>query len=66
MGDKLGNVEAEVEKTKQYTYTLPANWKPENMKIVTCILSSTDGGTSHTVNNAALCGFGTSVDYIYK
>ncbi len=66
MGDKLGDVEAEVEKTKTYSYTIPANWKTGEMRIISCILNSVDGGTTHTVSNTTMCDLGSSIDYQYK
>lgn len=59
-GESLGSFEAEQEKTKSYTYTLPEEWVVENMSIVA--LAITKNGY---VNNVAECVLGSSVDYNY-
>ena len=59
-GDKLGALDAETEGSKSYTYTLPAEWKKEDMTIVA--LAVTPDGY---VNNVAECKLGQSVDYKY-
>lgn len=59
-GDSLGTFAAEQEISKTYTYTLPAEWKEENMSIV--VLAITEDGY---VNNVAACELGSAVDYKY-
>ncbi len=59
-GDSLGSLAAEQEGSKNYTYTLPAEWKLEDMSIVTLAITQ-DG----YVNNVAECAVGESVDYKY-
>lgn len=59
-GDSLGNLEAEQEGVKSYTYTLPDDWKVEDMSVV--VLGITADGY---VNNVVSCPLGESVDYNY-
>lgn len=59
-GDSVGKLAAEQEFTKTYTYTLPAEWKVENMSIVALAITA-DG----YVNNVAACALGSSADYNY-
>lgn len=59
-GDSLGALEAEQEGSKSYTYTLPEEWKVEDMTIVALAITP-DG----YVNNVAETTVGGSVDYKY-
>lgn len=59
-GDSLGEMNAESEATKSYTYTLPEEWNVENMTIVATAITA-DG----YVNNVAVAPLGGSVDYKY-
>lgn len=59
-GDSLGTLEAESEGSKSYTYTLPEEWKLEDMTIVALAITP-DG----YVNNVAVAALGESVDYKY-
>lgn len=59
-GDSLGMLAAEQEVTKQYTTTLNAEWKSENMYVMALALDS-----EGYVNNVAVCSLGESVDYKY-
>lgn len=59
-GDSLGSLAVEAEGSKSYTYTLPAEWKREDMTIVALAITP-DG----YVNNVAECELGQSVDYKY-
>lgn len=59
-GESLGSLAAEQEGVKSYTYTLPEEWKVEDMTIVA--LAITENGY---VNNVAACELGESVDYKY-
>ena len=59
-GDKLGTLAREAEGSKSYTYTLPAEWKKEDMTVVALAITP-DG----YVNNVAVCELNQSVDYKY-
>lgn len=59
-GDSMGALAAEQESAKSYTYTLPEEWKVEDMTIVA--LAITEDGY---VNNVAECAVGESIDYKY-
>lgn len=59
-GDSLGTLEAESEGSKSYTYTIPEEWKLEDMTIVALAITP-DG----YVNNVAVAALGESVDYKY-
>lgn len=59
-GDTLGSLAVEAEGSKSYTYTIPAEWKSEDMTIVALAITP-DG----YVNNVAECKLGESVEYKY-
>lgn len=59
-GDLLGAVAAEQESSKSYTYTLPAEWKPENMSIMALAIDA-----EGYVNNVAVCAVGEGAEYRY-
>lgn len=59
-GDSLGTLAAEQEGAKSYTYTLPEEWKVEDMTIV--VLAITPDGY---VNNVTAGVLGGSADYKY-
>lgn len=59
-GDSLGQLAAEEQGAKQYTYTLPEEWKVEDMTIVVLAIAP-DG----YVNNVAVGALDESVDYKY-
>lgn len=59
-GDLMAGLTAEQESVKSYTYTLPTEWKSENMSIMALAIDK-DG----VVNNVAVCAVGESVDYKY-
>ena len=59
-GDSLGELAAESEGSKTYTYTLPEEWKVEDMTIVAVAITP-DGH----INNVAVGALGESVNYKY-
>lgn len=59
-GDRLGNLSAESEESKTYTYTLEEEWVAENMSVVALAIDA-----NGYVNNVAICPLSGSVDYKY-
>lgn len=66
MGARL-NDGAELVAGKEYSVSrsimLEEGWKPENMRVVACILRTDDGGVTFSGDNANVCALGESVDY---
>lgn len=65
VGDKLGMIEAGAEVTKEYKVSLESSWKPENLRIVVCVLDTADG-KAFIGNNSDQCGINESTDYLYN
>ena len=65
-GDKLGEVEAGVEKVKKFSYKVPETYVASEMRVIVCILNTLDGGVTYEVVNCNMCELGSSVDYQYK
>lgn len=65
VGDRLNTIEKDAEATKSYTFNIQEGWNPENLRIVVCVLDTTDG-VNFCGNNSATCGINESIDYAYN
>lgn len=54
---------------KEYTasrsFNIPAEWNTENMRVVVCMMSSSDGSV-YTCNNTNECNLDDNADYLYE
>lgn len=67
-GSKLNQGENLVpgqEYTAHKAFNIPSEWNAENMKVVVCVLSSTDG-SNYVCDNTNECSFGAKADYLYE
>lgn len=60
MGDSLGNIGREEEKSTNYNFTIDEGWNAEKVEIYALLFDGTQ-----TVNNVAVCALNSSVDYKY-
>ncbi len=58
-------LEAGAEFVQERSIKLNNDWNYDNMRIIVLANSSTDGGSSWTVNNCNECKMGESIDYLY-
>ncbi len=65
VGDRLGTIEKDAEATKSYTFDVQSGWNTDNMRVIVCVLNTSDG-TNFFGNNAAVCGINDSIDYLYN
>lgn len=65
VGDRMNTIEKDAEATKSYTFNVESGWKTDNMRVVVCVLSTSDGVNFYG-SNAASCGINESIDYLYN
>ena len=65
VGDRLNTIEKDAEATKSYTFNVQNGWNTDNMRVVVCVLNSSNGVDFYG-NNAATCGIDESIDYLYN
>lgn len=65
VGDRLNTIEKDAEAPKSYTFNVQNGWNTDNMRVVVCVLNSSNGVDFYG-NNAATCGIDESIDYLYN
>lgn len=65
IGDRLNTIEKDAEVSKKYSFTINEDWDASKLRMVVCVLDTTNGA-DFLGNNAATCGINESVDYAYN
>ena len=65
IGDRLNTIEKDAEASKPYSMTLSEDWNADNMRLVVCVLDTTNGA-DFVGSNAATGGINEPIDYAYN